>query len=80
MRAAILPEAIILTEAQTVVTSMLAKRCYCGLEIASEVFLVFTTQLYLLCTQNALLQRNCYFSFFFNYYLSFLHMQVLPGN
>ena len=44
MRATILPYAIILTKAYRV--SIMAKGVLCGLSTASEVFLIFTTQLY----------------------------------
>ena len=43
MRATILPSAIILTKAHRAAVSMMAKGCIVA---ASEVFLVFTTQLY----------------------------------
>ena len=45
MRATILPQAIILTKARSAVVSMIAKGCI-GPSTASEVFLIFTTQLY----------------------------------
>ena len=45
MRATILPEAIILAKAHRAAVSIMAKG-YCGLSTASEVFLIFTTQLY----------------------------------
>ena len=49
MRATILPLAIILTKAHRATVSLMAKGCivlHCGLSTASEVFLIFTTQLY----------------------------------
>ena len=46
MRGTILPMPIILNKAHRAVVSMMAKGVYCGLSIASEVFLIFTTQLY----------------------------------
>ena len=45
MRATILPLAIILTKAHRTTGSMRAKG-YCGLSTASEVLLIFTSQLY----------------------------------
>ena len=44
MRATILPEATILTKAHWAAVNGLGE--YCGLSTASEVFLIFTTQLY----------------------------------
>ena len=50
MRVTILPQAIILTKACWAMVSMMAKGC-----IASEVFLIFTTQLYsCLCNYNSI--------------------------
>ena len=49
MRVTILPKAIILTKAHRAAVSMIAncrQGVYCGLSSASEVFLVFITQLY----------------------------------
>ena len=45
MRATILPFAIILTNAYRAAVSVI-HMVYCGLSTASEVFLIFTTQLY----------------------------------
>ena len=46
MKATILPYAIILTKSHRVTVSMMAKGVYCGLSTSSEVFLIFTIQLY----------------------------------
>ena len=46
MRVTILPSAIILTKARRAAVSMMANGVSCGLGAASEVFLIFTTQLY----------------------------------
>ena len=48
MRATILPWAMILTKAHRAAVSMNydGQEVYCGLSTASEVFLIFTTQLY----------------------------------
>ena len=46
MRATILPWAVKLTKAHRAAVSIMAKGVYCGLSTASEVFLIFTTQLY----------------------------------
>ena len=46
MRTTILPMAIILTKAHRAAVSKMAKECICGLSTASEVFLIFTTQIY----------------------------------
>ena len=43
MRATIRPKAIILTKALRAAVSIMAKEAYCGLNTASEVFLIFTT-------------------------------------
>ena len=47
MRATILPHAIILTKAHRAAVSMIAKRCI-ETWTASEVFLIFTTRIYIL--------------------------------
>ena len=55
MRVTILPQAIILTKAHRGAVSMIAKGVYCSLSTASEVLLIFTTQLYsCLCNFNAI--------------------------
>ena len=55
MRATILPYAIILIKAWRAVVSMMAKGVYCGQTPASEVFLIFTSQLYsCLCNSNSI--------------------------
>ena len=46
MRATILPYPIILSKAHRATVSIMAKWVYCGLNTASEVFLIFSTQLY----------------------------------
>ena len=47
MRAIILQYAIIMTKGNKAVLSMMhGQGVYCGLSTASEVFLIFTTQLY----------------------------------
>ena len=52
MRTTILPNAIILTKACRAMVSMMV---YCGQSTASDVFLIFTTQLYsYLCNYYAI--------------------------
>ena len=46
MRATILPQAVILSKGHRAAISMMAKGCIVGLSTASEVLLIFTTQLY----------------------------------
>ena len=47
MRATILPKAVILTKAHEATVSIInSQGVYCGPSTSSEVFLIFTTQLY----------------------------------
>ena len=45
MRAVICPNAMILTKAQRAVSQYECQGAYCGLSTASEVFLIFNTQI-----------------------------------
>ena len=46
MRVTILPQAIILTKARRAAVGMVAKGSIVAMSTASEVFIIFTTQLY----------------------------------